>query len=336
MVLLTPTDDTYVYNSYPDNQYSGRSDMDVRLDSDNDRRTYAFVKFNIPDVNIKSAKLRLYIDDVEDPGNISIKDIQDNWTGSSLTWNNKDINYLGKFTITSSISTADDETWKEYEFTAPAKHYRGKTLAMIISPQSDPVFIDIHTKEGSNSPEIIIEEEEDPEPVPVDNSIPEIVSGTVTPAIAKPGEIIIITAGLKNIGTGTGNWTWNYEITGIGGIHKSISLGAGETKTDTQSTSLTAALAPGKYALSVYLAEIYKTFPEVLTIEEEEEPEPPEGWVQWFVNLITSNLPEAINLSTNHSTVCSCTLLTILFFFCLPIFNLLFIVWKITLMNNCF
>jgi len=106
-------------------------------------------------------------------------------------------------------------------------------------------------------------------------AIPFIDRGFVTPSSAKPGAPVMVEATMTNQGDVDVDWTWNFEIIGRGGEHKPIMINAGETTTQSQGWDIPKDFAPGKYAVSIYLADIYKTFPEALEVIEEVPPEPP-------------------------------------------------------------
>lgn len=116
---------------------------------------------------------------------------------------------------------------------------------------------------------------------------PFIEDGTVIPSSAAVGSTVTIIAVLKNIGTEPADWSWNFEIAGFGGVHKPIHLEPGQTKEDTQPFVIPAALPFGMYAVSIYLADIYRTFGEQLSVIETE----PTGWLAQAKKFILETLP---------------------------------------------
>ena len=148
---IRPTDDSYVNSGGPDNNYGNFSSLWVEFTS---RYRSSFLKFNIPNTEIESAYLRLYLFVVNsgEEGRIVIQDCADTtWTEGSITYNNRP-NPAANLDKTINIEVGGDR-WIEVDITDFIKARKGQAVTLTIMPEPT-MEIWFSSKEGANSPEI--------------------------------------------------------------------------------------------------------------------------------------------------------------------------------------
>ena len=123
--LLQPADDdTYVAQGYPDNNFGNATAVDLQSFTEDYKNERIFIKYNLaglpPENNVTSAKLyywcwNAYADDLD--AEVWTVD-NDNWTETTLTWNNQPAygNVLDMKTLTSWPTTVEN-TWISWDVT---------------------------------------------------------------------------------------------------------------------------------------------------------------------------------------------------------------------------
>ena len=128
-VTIPPTDDSYVNQRDPDENYNRHRYLEVKSKSNKNMRT--FIKFDISSIPVEttiiSAKLRLYMYNA--PGSSRIYDIHrvtGYWTETGITWNNQP-NVADS--LTDSNSTGTTEKWLEWDVASDVQGFVNSSYA---------------------------------------------------------------------------------------------------------------------------------------------------------------------------------------------------------------
>lgn len=165
--LYYPTDDSFIRGgSYASDNYGSDPQLSIKSDSAAYTR-HAYIKFNIGDTDredIESAVLRMYARSVNTTPErtISVYATGDNWSESTLTWNNAPARTTF---ITSAVVTAADE-WYEFDLTNYLKSLDKSIVSLILmndGPAGSTNDMSFTSKEGgAMKPQLIISGKEKP------------------------------------------------------------------------------------------------------------------------------------------------------------------------------
>ncbi|OAB42827.1 DUF7594 domain-containing protein [Paenibacillus glacialis] len=151
-VTLSPSDDSYVQQSNPVSNYGTATSLIIKNDPTAPRS--AFLKFNLTGIaGVTSAKLRVY-------GSASWNTIlsayktTDNWTESSITWNNKPAVGIS----TGSVSMNNSITYYEIDVTSyVTTESAGDLSASFVLQESDGKYTTLNSNENAtNKPQLVI------------------------------------------------------------------------------------------------------------------------------------------------------------------------------------
>ena len=270
MSTINVLEDTYIKSSVSDSNYNYDENIKARLDTPGGRIYFGLMKFNIPNVNISKATLRISTDSVTDGGSVEVFNTSNDWNSSSVTWNNYNFGLIGNSMGIIDLPEGLYEEWKEIDITALANANKGQTISFLISPRTEGVYVSFWSKEGTFPPEIVIEEGTTPNP-----AIPYIDDILLLPTSGVQGDSIKIYGMFKNTGETAATWNWNFDIEGHGGIHKPITLNPGQTLTDIQYFTIPSTMTKGMKAVSLYLSDVVRTFSNKLNVTTDPTPTEP-------------------------------------------------------------
>ncbi len=156
-IFVDATDDNFTNNFFPDDADGNGIEVQVVADSVGGVYYDGFLKFNVPDVNITFAYLRLYVPASATPtaGRILLMSTVDtNWTEDTVTHNNKP-------GLTENLSlyvdlTANTDYWTNIDITAFVQANRGRAIGISMIGADDPVWQFFSSKEGGNAPNLRI------------------------------------------------------------------------------------------------------------------------------------------------------------------------------------
>jgi hypothetical protein len=153
-LTLTTIDDAHVRNgSYKNNNHSSYNNLQIYQTTTNSAKRYTYLKFDLNNINnITSATLRL--NNTGSNGDVLLKKVSnDNWSEGSITWNNKPS--LGSTINTYSFNGSGNHDLDVTSYiTAEAQ---GDGIVSFVLKGSSTNYMSISSKEGGNSPELIIE-----------------------------------------------------------------------------------------------------------------------------------------------------------------------------------
>lgn len=188
---IYPIDTTYVSQHGEENNtnFSGESVIKVNYTAKENNSLlwgeYAYLKFDVSDVPkewIKSAKLRLYVENGTDyrksTREIGVYDTYvNNWDGSTMTWSDGRIDsrtLISSFTVTATGYAIEDVGWREIDITDYLKNNCiDDTLSLMLKSISTTAYettITSGVNNGTvtdNMPSLIIEYEEETDIMPV-------------------------------------------------------------------------------------------------------------------------------------------------------------------------
>ena len=152
MATFTPTDDAYVQELNPTNNYGTDTQMRIRQPSSNEQHGY--VKFNVSGTSgtVTNATLRLYQNgDVQMNGPSAHAVADTSWTEGAITWNNKPA--MGATLDT--VNNPPQLTWVEFDVTS---HVTGDGLVTLgITGTTNSNHCRFATKEdGTFIPELVV------------------------------------------------------------------------------------------------------------------------------------------------------------------------------------
>jgi len=157
-----PTDDTFVWEYYPDTNYGSDANLYVRSHEDDDIRL--FVEFDLSSIpagaTIDVATLRLYCTDYDAGRIFEINRVTESWSEDTATWN-----YQPSVTITNEVEVDSPEStgWWETSVTAQVQDAWniGTTYSCRIKDRSEDnptaKSSTFDSKEGTNDPQLYVE-----------------------------------------------------------------------------------------------------------------------------------------------------------------------------------
>ncbi|GKU79744.1 DNRLRE domain-containing protein [Paenibacillus sp. L3-i20] len=153
IVLLSPTDDSYVQENKQMNNYGNTTTMAVKTDISQNR--YSLLKFNLSSLTgtITNAKLRIY-GSSSSTTTLNASEIADSWSEATLTWNNKPATGISVGSVAMNTIT----TYYEIDVTAYViAQTAGDDMASFILSESAGKYTTFNTSENTlNRPELII------------------------------------------------------------------------------------------------------------------------------------------------------------------------------------
>jgi len=169
---IFPTDDVET-NSKEDTDYLGFND-DIKIGWDarttQDYEYIGYMKFEVPQemadlvkagANLSKVELYVYLDNSLGPTNIGIYEVGDSWNEGSVNWRNKPS--TGSLIIAREVSPSDEDTYLKFSplidyFERELREGDNKVSVAFEQTEVDlDDYIFISSKEGSNSPYIVIE-----------------------------------------------------------------------------------------------------------------------------------------------------------------------------------
>ena len=155
--FITPADDSYVRENSPDSIEGNRSSLIASLSASGLSWEDIYLKFDIPDVNITQAFLRLFVMDWNSgsTGNILVSNSRNiTWSENILTFNNRPL-IAGDLSPEYYFNT-NVNFWTNLDLTNFIKANRGKTVTLTLSGVTLGVGRKLSSKEGANPPNLRI------------------------------------------------------------------------------------------------------------------------------------------------------------------------------------
>lgn len=149
---LSPTDDSYVYESNAATNYGSATSMFVKNTSGSERLT--FLKFSLNGLSgITSAKLRVYAK-ASSTSTLTASQATDSWTQAALTWNTKPA--TGSLINSAALTTSFH--YVEIDVTAYVQgQASGDGAASFVLSETAGKYTEINSKENpSNNPELVV------------------------------------------------------------------------------------------------------------------------------------------------------------------------------------
>ncbi|MHC4738140.1 MAG: CBM96 family carbohydrate-binding protein [Planctomycetota bacterium] len=155
---VTLTDDAFVKQEEPSNNFGTHAALRMR-GPDSNREIISYLKFDVFEPNsIISATLRLRAED-KDLEDATVHEVSDtSWSEDTLIWTNKPS--IGA--ALDSVYNISSGTWAEFDVTSHITASGIYTLAL--KTTKDAATRDWYSKEGGNSPELILETTSTPTP----------------------------------------------------------------------------------------------------------------------------------------------------------------------------
>ncbi|OAB47599.1 DUF7594 domain-containing protein [Paenibacillus antarcticus] len=151
-ITLSPSDDSYVQQSNPTSNYGTTTSLIIKNDPTASRS--AFLKFNLTGTaGITSAKLRVY-GSASFNTTLSAYPTSDNWTQSSITWNNKPATGIS----VGSVSMSNTSTYYEIDVTSyVTAESTGDVIASFMLQESAGKYTTFNSNENTtNKPQLIV------------------------------------------------------------------------------------------------------------------------------------------------------------------------------------
>jgi len=149
-VSLPLTDDAYIHGLRPTSNY-GTQDVIFVTSYGPKQGLVRFDAASIAGLEINSATLKLYLNDIERAGAISIHAILSSWGESTVTWNNQPPAEASATAVV-ELSTADEGAVISIDVTEVARRWADGSLAdggfLIITADSIKAYFDAHEKSG--------------------------------------------------------------------------------------------------------------------------------------------------------------------------------------------
>jgi PKD repeat protein len=158
IVCSAPAADAYIRSNYVTNNYGTRSDLRVK-DAANDIRTY--LKFDVQGGTglVARATLKLYVNDGSDDGGTAYAVSDSSWTEGGITWNNAPA--MGA--AAGSAGQVNTGEWVEVDVTAAVSGNGLVSIGMMDGSGDVAVY---SSREGANAPELCVEFQDGPLPLP--------------------------------------------------------------------------------------------------------------------------------------------------------------------------
>jgi len=155
--IAEPLADAYVRGgAYAGNNYGDADILYVKIHSYNDEWTrYAYFKFDLSNISsVSSATFRVYQSSNNGSETQTVKLVNDNnWTESGITYSNRPTD-IGD--AVGSWTTGTDG-WKEIDITDEVNVAAGGQLTLMIEGGSKEHYVQYHSKENTNKPELVME-----------------------------------------------------------------------------------------------------------------------------------------------------------------------------------
>lgn len=155
-----PTEDSYIRGDiYGDDNYGSDAILAVRKGNADKNKRKSFVKFDLSNEglsNVTNATLRLYASLVDANVTLSACDLDDNWSESTITWNNAQ----DMPTVINTTSLSSANVYYEFDVTTFAQAQLagdGVISIGIMDKTTSNIDIEFNSKESStNKPELVI------------------------------------------------------------------------------------------------------------------------------------------------------------------------------------
>ncbi len=148
-LILTPTDDAYIRQDRPDNNFGSST----RLNADNKPVTDFLLKFSITGVGtntVQSAKLRLRNVDGSNMGGAFYGALSNNWNEATITWNNAP---AAGPTLLGTLGAVSNGNWYEINIT-PLVTGDGTVTIRVKSTSTNGAGYS--SSEGANVPQLVV------------------------------------------------------------------------------------------------------------------------------------------------------------------------------------
>ena len=111
-----------------------------------------FLKFTVPPLAIKSAKLKLYVESVNvQERTIELGNYENTWAENTLTFGNQPT-YIGDFWVQKIVTPSDAGRYIEIDITSYAQAHAGAPITLGISGITDDAISIFSSKEGAKKP----------------------------------------------------------------------------------------------------------------------------------------------------------------------------------------
>jgi hypothetical protein len=144
------TDDAYIHGLRPTSAYGTRDDIFVTSYGPK-QGLVRFDAASIAGLEINSATLKLYLNDIERAGTISIHAVTSSWNESTVTWNNQPPTETSATAVV-SLATADEGSVISIDVTEVVERWADGSLAdggfLIVTTDSIKAYFDAKEKPG--------------------------------------------------------------------------------------------------------------------------------------------------------------------------------------------
>lgn len=149
-ISLTLTDDAYIHGLRPTSVYGLQDDFFVTSYGPK-QGLVRFDAASIAGLEINSATLNLYLNDIERAGTISIHAVTSSWNESTVTWDNQPPAEISATAVV-SLAPADEEAVVSIDVTEVVERWADGSLAdggfLIVTPDSIKAYFDAQEKTG--------------------------------------------------------------------------------------------------------------------------------------------------------------------------------------------
>lgn len=154
---VTSTEDAIIKSDSPNDNFGDEPTLSVMQNIAEGFNIDTFLKFNIPDVDVEFAYLRLFVAPVpiKLAGNITLVAINpDDWNESTINFLNAPVSIAGL--DISYYYGGNVNYWTNIDITSFIKANRGKAVSIHMMGTTDPMAMVFVSKEGTNKPNLRI------------------------------------------------------------------------------------------------------------------------------------------------------------------------------------
>jgi len=173
----------------PNKIYPTEPFIEIKSELSTETFSSAVFKFDIPDIAVKSAAIRLNLRSVSIGGTIQVTEIGTSWNENDASWASVDKKAINLFRFTRTISKANADEWVAIDVTELVRDRPGGQIAVYVEPLDDPMDIEIVSKDSSSEnlrPELVVTGDE-----PSDVAVANFTSEPSDANITWPGKPVI-------------------------------------------------------------------------------------------------------------------------------------------------
>jgi RHS repeat-associated protein/CSLREA domain-containing protein len=178
-LTFTPTDDAYIASGSPTTNYGSATTLQTDASPVKD----FLLKFSVTGVNgqtVTNAKIRLYNVDASTKGGDFYRAADNDWTESTVTWNNAP---ASEGSLIASLGSVSVNTWYEVDVTSLVTGDGAYSLRVSSTSTNGA---DYSSKEGANPPQLVITLGDTPAPSPTTMATPTLTPDTGIPGAPSP------------------------------------------------------------------------------------------------------------------------------------------------------